>query len=379
MGSLRAQTEKLREYNNIAYKDRGTIKSFNLHFTKLYNQIPELIHPQNQVTFMHYYNALTSSYQHRVEENDIDNLGSALHTFLEYEEQLERTVLPKGDSIKQTYMSSLLQLVQDMNNRMITYERKGNTSSLTPGASSSSSSSFRNTIENNFQPKAIMPRSCCNFCEENHEESTCEVNKSARDKISGKSPETAIFVVYWAEPEDAMIIKTRNKSYASKGKYDPPHTSSIPSSSSQVIFEQDIKNLDSQGIPSPLASSKYNILNQLDNIKVDATLLDMVVVPEQQKHLRHFMEGKSSTIDNLSEEVKKEDYIVNKVGVNNFRHLVKNPPFFISVNIMDKIAHCFLIDSGSGPSVMSKIIMEDLALSCTNENSRSMLSYNSLQ
>jgi hypothetical protein len=42
---------------------------------------------------------------------------------------------------------------------------------------------------------------------------------------------------------------------------------------------------------------------------------------------------------------------------------------------MDKIAHCCLIDGGSGPSVMSKIIMEELGLSCRNENDRSMLSY----
>jgi hypothetical protein len=117
----------------------------------------------------------------------------------------------------------------------------------------------------------------------------------------------------------------------------------------------------------------------LDNIKVDATLLDMVVVPKQQKNIKHFMGGKSSTINNLSEEAKEEDSIVNKVGVNNFRHPVKNPPFFIYVKIMDKIAQCFLIDSGSSPSVMSKIIMEDLGLSCTNENSRSMLSYNILE
>jgi hypothetical protein len=46
---------------------------------------------------------------------------------------------------------------------------------------------------------------------------------------------------------------------------------------------------------------------------------------------------------------------------------------------MDKIAHCFLIDGGSGPSVMSKLIMEYISLYCTNENARSMLSYNSLQ
>jgi ribonuclease HI len=46
---------------------------------------------------------------------------------------------------------------------------------------------------------------------------------------------------------------------------------------------------------------------------------------------------------------------------------------------MDKIAHCCLIDDGWGLSVMSKIIMEELGLSCRNENARIMLSYNSLQ
>ena len=46
---------------------------------------------------------------------------------------------------------------------------------------------------------------------------------------------------------------------------------------------------------------------------------------------------------------------------------------------MHKITHFFLIDSVLGPSIMSKIIMEELGLSCTNENYRSMLSYNSLQ
>jgi hypothetical protein len=78
-----------------------------------------------------------------------------------------------------------------------------------------------------------------------------------------------------------MIINTRNKSYAPRGKYDPPRNSSSPSSSSPSTTVQVPKVLDSQGTTSPLPSSKYNILNQLANIKVDATLLDMVVIPEQ--------------------------------------------------------------------------------------------------
>jgi hypothetical protein len=262
---------------------------------------------------------------------------------------------------------------------MIAYERKGNVPSLTLGASSSSSPPFRNPNENKFHPKAIMPRSWCNFCKEHHEESICEVKKSAIDKRFGKRPETTIVVLDFVELEDVMIINTRNKSHASKGKYEPPRTSSSPSSFSPAATVQVTKTPDNQGTPSPLPSSKYNILNQLANIKDDATLLDMVVVLKQQKHLKIFMEGKVSIVANLSEEVDKEESTVNIVGVHNFRHLVKKTPFFISVKILDKIAHCCLIDGSSGQSLMSKIIIEELGLSYTNENARSMLSYNSLQ
>ena len=112
------------------------------------------------------------------------------------------------------------------------------------------------------------------------------MRKSARDKIFGKIPETTIVVLYFAEPEDVMIINTRNKSYAPKGKYDPPDNSSIPRSTSPAATVQVPKVPYSQGTTSPLPSSKYNILNQLANIKADATLLDMVFIPEQQMHLK---------------------------------------------------------------------------------------------
>jgi hypothetical protein len=230
---------------------------------------------------MHYYNAFPSPYHHRLEEKAIDNFSSALHTCSEYEEQIEITGLPQGESVRWKDMSALLQLVQDMNNHMIAFERKGTVSPLTPGASSSSAPPFRNPVENNFQPKAILPWSWCNFCEEHHEETTCEVKKSARDKIFGKRLEDTIVVLDFAEPEDFMVINTRNKSYAPKGKFDPPRSSSSLRSSSTTGTPQVPKIHEFQRITPPLPSSKYNILNQLANIKVDATLLDMVVVPKQ--------------------------------------------------------------------------------------------------
>jgi hypothetical protein len=56
----------------------------------------------------------------------------------------------------------------------------------------------------------------------------------------------------------------------------------------------------------------------------------MVFIPEQQKHLKNFMEGKNSTIANLFEESEEEDSTVNKIGVNNFRNPIK-PPLSISL------------------------------------------------
>jgi hypothetical protein len=163
-----------------------------------------------------------------------------------------------------------------MNNRMIAHEQKGTVSPLTPRATSSSAPPFRNPVENNFHPKAILPRSWYNFYEEHHEESTCEVKKSAIDNIFGKRLEDTIVVLDFAEPEYVMVINTRNKSYAPKGKFFRPHNSSSPSSSSPTATVQVPKFNYSQATTSPLPSSKYNILNQLANIKEDATLLDMV-------------------------------------------------------------------------------------------------------
>jgi hypothetical protein len=92
-------------------------------------------------------------------------------------------------------MSTLLQLVQDMNNRMIEFERKDIVSPLTPRASSSSAPRFRNPVKKSFQPKAILLWSWFKFCEEHHEETTCEVKKSARYNIFGKRPEAMIVVL----------------------------------------------------------------------------------------------------------------------------------------------------------------------------------------
>jgi len=49
------------------------------------------------------------------------------------------------------------------------------------------------------------------------------------------------------------------------------------------------------------------------------------------------------------------------------------------MKIMDKIVHCCLIDGGCNPNIMRTITMEKLGLSFINENSKSMLYYNTQQ
>jgi hypothetical protein len=91
--------------------------------------------------------------------------------------------------------------------------------------------------------------------------------------------DTIIVALDWGPEEDVMMVDTRNKSYANKGKGGNPKTTFAPSSSSQQINLQVTKGTQSQEVStSSPSSSKHNILKQLAIIKEDASLLDMVTV-----------------------------------------------------------------------------------------------------
>jgi hypothetical protein len=75
----------LKDYNNLVYNKGKTIKYFNLRFTKLYSQIPEIIRPYNHYASLHYCNTLPVAYRHRIEEKNANHMGSTLQTCLEFE------------------------------------------------------------------------------------------------------------------------------------------------------------------------------------------------------------------------------------------------------------------------------------------------------
>jgi hypothetical protein len=141
-----------------------------------------------------------------------------------------------------------------------------------------------------------------------------------------------------------MIVNTRNKLYTNKGKGGNPKTTFSPSSSSEHTSPQAFTTTQSQEVSTSLPPSKYNILKEIANIKANVSLLDMVTVSEQQHNLKNYMECKNSSITSLPEKHDGDGLHLNKLGVNYFRNSVKTPPFYISIKIMNGIAHCCLVD-----------------------------------
>ena len=75
----------IKHCNNIVYNRGEAIHSFNIHFRRLYNHIPELIRPNNQAAMIHYYNTLSPIFRNMLEEKGVNDISTTLQTFLKFE------------------------------------------------------------------------------------------------------------------------------------------------------------------------------------------------------------------------------------------------------------------------------------------------------
>ena len=121
----------------------------------------------------------------------------------------------------------------------------------------------------------------------------------------------------------------------------------------------------------------------MGRIKSNATLLDMAKTPKHIKNLKIFLDKQltnenttSSSVVAAELEDECEPTTCETIGLVNTFKQPWNSPFFVSMKIMEKIAHCCLIDGGSRPNVMLKTIMQELGLSWTNGASRNMMDFN---
>jgi hypothetical protein len=112
----------LKRFNHFHMKDNESIHAFNLRFIKLYNCILMNIFPTNLVSLLHCYDVLPPLYRWPLEEKNVQNLELALNTCLDFEEQSRRTGFSFGVSDSHKYLSSLITIIKDLQDRMLFLE-----------------------------------------------------------------------------------------------------------------------------------------------------------------------------------------------------------------------------------------------------------------
>jgi len=143
-----------------------------------------------------------------LKDKGITQLSASLQACLEYEEQAMRTGLPLNDPSKNHDMSAFLQLMQDINNRMISFEQR-----VPPLLYFNNSPLLQSPIQQSVnQTHTLMTRPFCNFCEEHHDPKTCEVLKTTKEHVFGKRLDLTINALYWMDDKYVLAVTTRSQS-----------------------------------------------------------------------------------------------------------------------------------------------------------------------
>lgn len=218
--------------------------------------------------------------------------------------------------------------------------------------------------------------------------------KSTRERVFGKRPDLSINALDWMEDEDVLAITTRSQNQINSD-FNRNVSRNQPINNFARNTSNFRNNFNNQQFTFADLISKYNIVEDLAKVKVDSTLIDLARVPEQHKNLENCLASslvnksvnkpvhtatsnnvdKPSAYNLINDENFLDDRYETLTSVQN-PYSPKNPPFYVSMKIMDKISHCCLIDGGSRPNMILKKIMEELGLSCTNDNPRNMLAFN---
>lgn len=195
-GQQQNPTEWLKEYNSMIFQPSETIGALNLRFTRLYNRILEAIRPHEKASLICYYNIIPPIYKNGVEERVVDSISTTLQTCLEYEDKIQRMDLPILEVNKSSKITVGLQLMQDINNRMISFKTRVSPNVMSPvlppttqptltlptPALPTSTPILSTPLS--FAPKLyLLNQPWCNFCDNHHEGKTCEVMKVSKARI----------------------------------------------------------------------------------------------------------------------------------------------------------------------------------------------------
>jgi hypothetical protein len=119
-------------------------------------------------------------------------------------------------------------------------------------------------------------------------------------------------------------------------------------------IEKEVKQLE-ESVPP------FNIEKEVSKIKIPIPLVELDKTPSYHKQIEKFIQGKipvspPDTI-NLQDE---SPIIIFGSGIDDKEDYVA--PFYVTLNIQEKMLHNCMLDSGASHNLMPKVIMENLGL-----------------
>jgi hypothetical protein len=110
--------------------------------------------------------------------------------------------------------------------------------------------------------------------------------------------------------------------------------------------------------------SPFNIERELSKIKILVPLVELAKNPSYHKQIEKMMQGKGSTNPPDTLNVQDESpTIVFGPHIDDKEESVA--PFYVTLNIHDKMLHNCMLDSGASHNLMPKVVMEKLGLEIT--------------
>ena len=108
------------------------------------------------------------------------------------------------------------------------------------------------------------------------------------------------------------------------------------------------------------ASSTFSFEAELNKIKVPVPLLELLKNPTYRESFKKLLQPSILALDSVNlEDERPAIYLGSHVQDRDDDTI---PPFYISLNIHDKLLHNCLLDSGASHNLMPKKVMDELGL-----------------
>jgi hypothetical protein len=112
--------------------------------------------------------------------------------------------------------------------------------------------------------------------------------------------------------------------------------------------------------------------HEINKIKIHVPLVELMKNESFKKSILKVLQPPASIISSDTINLEDENPSIT-VGPHIEDISDASPPFYISLNIHEKILHNFLMDSGASHNVMPKVVMDELGIDITKPTKTSIL------